>query len=421
MKPHFNLSLIRPGSSQSGSQGPTKAWTFLVLSALSLTPSAFAQAQSGNQPDRAAIERLLKRVDELEAEVKELKKKSGSQAPAADEAEAARDQFPDLKFHGFGDATYHWSDRAGEKNTFALGQLDFFVTSRLSPNLSVLSESVVEASTESNEFGFEIERLLLSYKPSDYFNVDVGRYHTAIGYYSTAYHHGTYLQTAIGRPFFLDFEDGTGVFPIHNVGLSMNGSIPSGNLGLHYIAEVGNGRSYSDPAAGKDPVLNVTDDNDYKSFNLALYARPEGLRGLQAGVSGYYDVLTPDGVARTRQTLLSAHVVYENAGWEILNEGFILRHEPRNSGHSYYSTAFFNQLSRSYGPYRPYVRFQYLNASDHDPVMGLIHANGLRYGPAFGVRYDFSNMAALKLQYDYVLQRGARDVSELTLQASFSF
>jgi hypothetical protein len=168
-------------------------------------------------------------------------------------------------------------------------------------------------------------------------------------------------------------------------------------------------------------VLNVADDNDYKSFNLALFARPEGIRGLQAGVSGYYDTLTPDGIARTRQTLFSAHVVYQNAGWEILNEGFLLRHEPRGSGQTHTTTAFFNQLSRSFGPYRPYVRFQYLNASDHDPVLGLNHATGLRYGPAVGVRYDFSNMAALKLQYDYVLQRGTRDVSELTLQASFSF
>ncbi len=386
-----------------------------------LSPPTFAQAPPSAQTDRATVEKLLKRVEELESEMKQLKKKNDGSAPATDQAETMRDSFPDLKFHGFGDTTYHWSDRAGEKNSFALGQLDFFVTSRLSQNLSVLSESVVEANTESNEFGFEIERLLLQYKPSDYFNVDVGRYHTSIGYYSTAYHHGTFLQTATGRPFFLDFEDGTGIFPIHNTGISMNGAIPSGSLGLRYVAEVGNGRLYTDPTSGKDAVLNVTDDNDYKAFNVALYARPEGIRGLQVGVSGYYDTLTPEGMPRTQQSLFSAHVVYQNAGWEFLNEAFLLRHEPSHSGRAHYSTAFFNQLSRSFGPYRPYVRFQYLNASESDPVLGLAGAAGFHYGPAVGLRYDFSSFAALKLQYDYVIQERLRDVSELTLQASFTF
>ena len=108
-----------------------------------------------------------------------------------------------------------------------------------------------------------------------------GRYHTAIGYYNTAYHHSTWLQTATGRPFLFKFEDDSGILPIHNVGVSVTGIIPSGRLGLHYIAEVGNGRASSSPNA--EPVQNTVDENNGKSFNLRILFRPTGVRGLQAG------------------------------------------------------------------------------------------------------------------------------------------
>jgi len=38
------------------------------------------------------------------------------------------------------------------------------------------------------------------------------RYHTAIGYYNTAYHHSTWFQTTTGRPFLFEFEDKGGPF-----------------------------------------------------------------------------------------------------------------------------------------------------------------------------------------------------------------
>jgi len=52
---------------------------------------------------------------------------------------------------------------------------------------------------EENHFGIEIERLLLPSKPREYFNVATGRYHTAIAYHNTAYHHGRRLQTGTGK------------------------------------------------------------------------------------------------------------------------------------------------------------------------------------------------------------------------------
>src|SRR5262249_23292353 len=142
---------------------------------------------------------------------------------------------------GFSDVDFRGSNEKGTTNSFALGALDLFVTSQISEKFSMLSEINFEAGDDNN-IGVDLERLMLTYAGNDHFKLRFGRYHTAIGYYNPAYHHGTWFQTATGRPYMFLFEDGGGPLPVHNVGVSLTGSIPSRRLGLHYIAEVGNGR-----------------------------------------------------------------------------------------------------------------------------------------------------------------------------------
>src|SRR5262249_32299303 len=152
-------------------------------------------------------------------------------------------------------------------NTFTLGQVDLFVNSRLSDKMSVLAEMVFEAEPD-NGLSFELERILFQYAVNDYFTMNVGRYHSAIGYYNTAFHHGTWFQTALGRPFMFRFEDDGGILPIHNVGVSVSGRIPSGDLRLSYVADIGNGRASRTKDA--ELVQNKRDQDNGKSFNFGL-------------------------------------------------------------------------------------------------------------------------------------------------------
>jgi hypothetical protein len=48
--------------------------------------------------------------------------------------------------------------------------------------------------------GLDLERLLFQYKQSDNFNLAIGRNHTSIGYYNTAFHQGVWFQTAVDSP-----------------------------------------------------------------------------------------------------------------------------------------------------------------------------------------------------------------------------
>src|SRR5207237_7704737 len=140
-----------------------------------------------------------------------------------------------------------------------LGQMDLFITSQLSEKFSVLAELILEAN-QRNEFSIEIHRLLLKYQFNDYFNLSAGRYHTAIGYYNTAYHHGSWFQTAADRPFIFAFESMVGILPLHNVGLSVTGRIPRAPFGLRYVAEIGNGRASRSPL--DRAVQTAVDENN---------------------------------------------------------------------------------------------------------------------------------------------------------------
>ena len=97
---------------------------------------------------------------------------------------------------------------------FQSGEFDLFTTSRLSDHLSFLSEIVFGADA-TNEFSVDIERYQLTYRLNDYFSASAGRFHTAIGYYNTAFHHGNWFSTAEGRPIMYLFEDSGGLLPVH--------------------------------------------------------------------------------------------------------------------------------------------------------------------------------------------------------------
>ena len=399
-----------------------------------------AHAQTNSLPADSAdlLKQLLQRVNSQEAEIQSLKAQLGSGTPAAADTLPAMPpppKYPTLQFHGFADIDYSADNRhglsesgvteIGSKNGFYLGELDLFLSAQLAEDLSMLSETTLSADLY-NEMGVDIERLELQYTPSSYFNVDVGRFHTALGYYNTAYHHGDWFQNAVGRPSFLEFEDAGGILPDHMVGISLNGAIPSGSLNLAYFLEVGNGLEYTTDR-NYNHVQQVVANTDSKAVNLALVAKPDWLPGLQFGAGMYYDRITPVAAVPLPdfdQFIFNGHLVYHNANWEFLTEAFLIADTPVG-GNTHYSPAGYGQLSRKFGKWTPYGRFTYYNASENDLLYSLVWnqgANaGLHYGPSLGLRYDFSTYVALKVQYDYLIDSGFNDASRLTLQAAFTF
>ena len=426
-----------------------------ILSLLlgSLATATILQAQQPKPGDVTALDKqtlqlLLQRIDQLEARVRQLEAErqpaavvspapgpTQKSAPPVSEAEQqAESAVPErmdlsktlLRLRGFGDITLHGDTRKGNTTSFTLGQLNLFVTSDISEKFKFLSEIVFEGGPDNiygvtrgeiNTFSVDVERYLVQYSYNDYLNVGAGRFHTAIGYYNTAYHHSTWFQTTTARPFLFQFEDRGGILPIHTVGVSAFGLIPSGRLGLHYVAEVGNGRASRSPLT-QEPVQNVVDDQNHKAFNLALFARPEAIRGLQVGFSVYRDLLAPINSPRIGETILAAHAVFVRPRFEWLNEALVVRHAIFGTSQVFNTPGFYTQFSRQLGYYRPYFRYQYVNASGTEPVFPDVR---LRQGPSVGLRYDASESVALKLQYDYTASRARAAKNALALQVGFTF
>ena len=411
------------------------------------TPAASpAAAQQGDE--QAQLRELLRRVEELEGQVRELRAgavannsrtpdaavAATAPAPPATTDEAAAQEVeqaqavlgeheheagasgPRLKIQGFADVNFRATNQRGATNAFSLGQLDLFITSQLSEKFSVVSELILDARRD-NSFEFEIHRLLLRYAMNDFLNLSAGRYHTGIGYYNTAFHHGSYFATAANRPFLFAFESQGGLLPLHNVGVSATGRIPSGSLGLRYIAEVGNGRAARSPS--DRAVQTAFDENNGKSYNLGLSARPDWLPGLQTGVSFYHDKLTPTALPDIDQRIIAGHVIYQSPRYEWLNEALFIRHKPQGANSAAtYTPGFYTQFARRFGRTQPYFRYQYVNAPARDLLFNNI---GRRNGPSFGLRYDLTNYAAFKAQYDRTGRRSLSALDELIMQLAFTF
>jgi hypothetical protein len=324
---------------------------------------------------------------------------------------------PQLRVHLFGDVKFSAIDSVGARNGFSLGQFDLFGRSQLSDRLSVLTEATLTA-LPRNSFTARLERLLITYSPNDYFVASAGRYHAGIGYYNTAYHHGSWFQTAIGRPLVFAIDGDIGIIPIHTLGISATGDIPSGTLGLRYLAELGSGRAGQSSAAGtSQPALT---DNNTPSINVGLMMRPDRAEGLQLGATLYRDRLTLQDTSMRAidEWIGGAHALYKTDAVELLGEWLAMRHQSRGAVEANVSRGYYVQASRGFRTVRPYVRYDYVDVPVANQVFGFL---GRRRGPTVGVRYDFDPVAAFKLQTSHLEQTTRPTMNRVDAQVSFMF
>ena len=400
----------------------------ILALALCVSVSLVTQAQQApdalpNQSD--SNQALLQRINELEEKVKQLQEKQVSNLappePAVEQptVNSVNDR---LKLNVFGDVGYETTDLKPSTNTFEIGSLDLFMTAHLSDKVSALAE-VLFVAADDNTISPDVERLLLQYRRNDYFTAAIGRYHTTIGYYNTAFHQGAWFQTTVDRPFMYAFDDQGGFLPLQEVGITTSGLIPSGKLGLSYVAEVGNGRNH---LLDGEPAQNAQDTNNGKSINFALSAHPAWLSGVDMGFSMYHDYLTFSDNVNHSELISTIHVVYLNSNYEFLNEAMLVRHVGSSTGAPgvFHTPAFYTQFSRRIRSYRPYFRYEYINAAADEPIYGDPTDGpvvGRRNGASLGLRYDFTEHTAFKLQYDRAQRRGVPSSNGLDTQFAFTF
>ena len=324
----------------------------------------------------------------------------------------AAETYPSLHIRGFSDFEFTASDDPGPVSGFQLGQFVLHFVSPLSKKVTYYGE--VSATPKTSQFAIEVERSFIRYDYNDAFKVSFGRYHTPIGYWNTAYHHGLWLQTTVRRPVQVEFG---GVFvPVHFVGLLAEGRLPSGPIGLAYAAGVGNGRSEILSRAG-----DAGDPNPNRAWLAQIVARPGQLEALEVGASVYRDQLSPLAGPTIGEWIVSGHAVWTGESPELLGEVIVVRHEGAPSGTDFDSRAFYVQaayrLPGKAHPLKPYARYEKRDVAAGEPVFTFPDLQVV----TAGVRFDVVELAAFKAEYRNELADGSGRVNALLFQTSFTF
>lgn len=312
----------------------------------------------------------------------------------------------------FGDATYVATDRKIPAG-FQLGQLVGHLTVSFNDRLNYFGE--YSATAQSTGYAFEVERSILRYDFDDSFKLSVGRYHTPIGYWNTAFHHGTWLQTTISRPEAVKF--GSDLIPTHFVGAFAEGNLPGSDLGLEYSVGVGNGRGSVISRAG-----DAGDANGSRSWTVSLLARPEALFGLQVGADYYRDRVTPPSGPGAVEGISSGYIVWQREQPEFIAEFDQIAHTPLTGGATTTSDAYYLQLAYRFTgaehQWKPYTRFEHTSVPVGDVIFAPLDLN--YEGGIAGLRYDFTSFAALKGEYRRERFQGYNWSNGAYLQVSFT-
>jgi hypothetical protein len=319
---------------------------------------------------------------------------------------------PEFNIMGFGDISY-FSKEGTDEDGFFIGQAVGHLSALLSDSFGVFAEASVTG--KDSEYSIEMERLMVRYDFSDLFKLSAGRYHTPIGYWNSAFHHGAWLQSTITRPLVVKF--GSKLVPIHFVGILLEGSLSSGNLGLSYKAGYGNGRHGNIARAG-----DSGDINGDKAWLLQLSSKPKNVFGLEFGLSFYSDEVTLPDSPNVDENTVAVYAVWAKESPEIIFEYIHSEHElVTDSSSSGDVDAWYGQfgyrLSGKYSQWKPYARVEKTDVDESDPLLG---AEGLDYDAGIlGVRWDFNPYAAIKAEYrNEEFENGGRE-NNFALQISF--
>ncbi len=319
---------------------------------------------------------------------------------------------PEFSLMGFGDVSYISKD-GSNTDGFAIGQVVAHLSASLGDSFSVFGEF----SATANDGGYStgVERIVVKYDFSDRYKLSAGRYHTPIGYWNSSFHHGAWLQTTVSRPEMIKF--GSKIVPIHLVGALLEGSLPSGKLGLDYRVGLGNGRHSNIAAAG-----DTGDINSNKAWMVQVNAKPTSIYGLKVGLGFYNDEVPLLNGTDVKESTVSGYAVWTKESPEFVFEYLHSAHELlTDSSVSGEVDAWYAQvayrLPGKHSQWKPYARIERTRVDDSDPLLG---AEALDYdGGILGVRWDFNPYGAMKAEYRSEEFNNAGRESNFRLQVSF--
>lgn len=323
-----------------------------------------------------------------------------------------------VDFGVFGDVSYHGYSPTLRQNdkrlsdSFAQGQFDLYATQKIDPETKVFVEIVYEDGGEG--YGLDLERLNIAHEFTPNFSLAFGRFHTPIGYWNTAYHHGALIQDTVSRPTFLNFEDGYGaILPMHIIGLMGSGKTAMAGGDLHYDLMVGNSPSINTvDVSGLNSkstidVNNVLDPQDQKMVGVKAAYKLSALP-LEVGAFALHDSVGESaqsggavayGSRLVAQSMAGVHFRYATPDFDMLGEYYGLNDDDKvnNTGKHKASAAFVQFGYRATDKWKPIYRYETVDFAAADPYFQYLGTpEGHRH--VLDLRHDMSDTNAIKFE-----------------------
>lgn len=315
----------------------------------------------------------------------------------------------------FGDVSAIATSEGDPNSAFTVGALGLRMLGTLSPEVDALGELAFET-TDDGPIA-DIEQIVVRWRHGPGV-LEVGRSHTNLGYWNTAYHHGLWLQTPIERPRAVRFEDDLGLVPVHWVGASY--TYTAG--GVSITGGVANGRGDI-----VDDIRVRDDTNDAKAVLVKLrYKMP----GFEIGAGAIYDRIAPAGTLirpalsneKIDEIIANGYFALTSETVLAIAEGFAFQH--RGDGDTWMTYSGFGVLGYHVTEwFTPYGAVDFVRGAGDDPFftpdpMMASYAD-LVEGIA-GARFDTSTWSAVKLELRVTHVDGVDD-DQFTAAANWSF
>ena len=341
-----------------------------------------------------------------------------------------------VEFALFGDVVLTDSSAEQANSQFVLGGLDFYATTEIDDKSRVFIEYVFENTDDG--LVTDLERLWISREVRDDLTLAAGRFHTPLGHWNRTYHHGSFMQDTISRPFFLDFEDGAaGVLPVHIVGLMAWGTRYYSWGNVSYEAFVANGSSIDTDEFGftasieEKPEIEINaggDVNSNKALGLRVTAAleehfaasvfvydgaiAESGEGINSGAAQGDDLLD--------QVIMGIDLRAEKNNFDLLAEFYRYENDAHVADNKLHTgIAYYVQLGwQPLKDLKVLIRHENLDVSTNDSYFQLLGAED-EQRDLLALRYDLSDTNSLKFEISRRSPRVGPSEKTFSLQWSF--
>ncbi len=316
------------------------------------------------------------------------------------------------EFGLFGDISFQESTRSNHdgsshEESFALGSLTLHASQEIDEKTTGFIEYTIKSpsSAVAASHAVSIERLWIKRSITPTFQIGAGQFHSSLGYWNQAYHHGKLTQDTVTRPFFINLRDAKSIFPAHVLGLKATGilNIAHGTGGsVSYDLAIANGTSIDTTPPATEGPIPLKENFSEKKLAILRTSYQFPVRPIQIGIFG---MINPVAESISSQKLvdqtvlgMDLHIVMNH--FEITAEYFRINNKDsmKNTG-KYTADAYYVQLGYWLisNNLKSIYRYESLGFDKNDPYFQYRRSTQERRH-TLALRYEIDGTNALTLE-----------------------